>query len=45
MGNYGADWDKMEHCRESNGSKNYNKQHIMLHNVWCNNILVGRRVI
>ena len=45
MGNIGAYWDKMGCCREYNGKKNYNKQHIMLHNVWYNNIIVGRRVI
>ena len=45
MGQIVADWGKMEHCREYNGKKNYNKQHIMLHNVYCNNIIVERRVI
>lgn len=45
MGQIVAMWGKMGCCRESNGKKNYNKQHIMLHNVYCNNILVEHRVI
>ena len=45
MGNIGADCCKLGCCREYNGKKNYNKEHIMLHNIYCNNILVGRRVI
>ena len=45
MGKIGAYWDKMGYCREYNGKKNYNKEQYILHNIYCNNILVGRRVI
>lgn len=33
MGMYGTDWDKMGYCRDDICNKNYNKEHIMLHNV------------
>ena len=45
MGNYGADWDKMGCCRDATSMKNYNKQQYIFHNIYCMNILVGRRVI